>query len=77
MLLVAGASAGFLGDLFGIGGGLLVVPALSIALPVLGVPNAEVMHVSVATSMGTTVLSFASSAASHMRCGGMVWSSWW
>ncbi len=76
VLLLAGASAGFLGGLLGIGGGLLVVAALSMALPALGVPKAEVMHVSVATSMATIVLTFVSSATAHIRRGGVVWPSW-
>ena len=76
VLLLAGASAGFLGGLLGIGGGLLVVAALSLALPALGVPKAEVMHVSVATSMATIVLTFVSSATAHIRRGGVLWPSW-
>ena len=76
VLLLAGASAGFLGGLLGIGGGLLVVAALSLALPALGVPKAQVMHVSVATSMATIVLTFVSSATAHIRRGGVLWPSW-
>jgi hypothetical protein len=76
VLLLAGASAGFLGGLLGIGGGLLVVAALSLALPALGVPKAQVLHVSVATSMATIVLTFVSSAAAHIRRGGVLWPSW-
>ena len=76
LCLLAGASAGFFGGLLGIGGGLLVVAALSLTLPTLGVPKAAVMHVSVATSMATMVLTFASSAAAHIRRGSVVWPSW-
>ena len=76
VLLLAGASAGFLGGLLGIGGGLLVVAALSLALPALGVPKADVMHVAVATSMATIVLTLASSATAHIRRGTVVWPSW-
>lgn len=76
VLLIAGASAGFLGGLLGIGGGLLVVAALSLALPTLGVPKGEVMHVSVATSMATIVLTFVSSATAHIRRGTVLWPSW-
>lgn len=76
VLLLAGAAAGFLGGLFGIGGGLLVVAALSLALPALGIPKIEVLHVSVATTMVTIVLTFASSATAHIRRGSVVWPSW-
>jgi uncharacterized membrane protein YfcA len=76
LLLLAGASAGFLGGLLGIGGGLLVVAALILALPAWGVPSAEVMHVSVATSMATIVLTLVSSAAAHFRRGSVLWPTW-
>ena len=76
VLLLAGAAAGFLSGLLGIGGGLLVVAALSLALPALGVPGAEVMRVSVATSMATIVLTLLVSATAHIRRGTVVWSSW-
>jgi uncharacterized membrane protein YfcA len=76
VLLAAGASAGFLSGLLGIGGGLLVVAALSLALPTLGVPAPEVMHVSVATSMATIVLTLASSATAHIRRGSVMWPTW-
>ncbi len=77
LFLVAGAAAGFLGGLLGIGGGLLLVAALSLALPAMGIPSAEVMHVAVATSMASIVLTFIVSATSHMRRGGVIWPSWY
>jgi len=76
IFLLAGASAGFLGGLLGIGGGLLLVAALSVALPALGIPAQEVMHVAVATSMASIVLTFISSATAHIRHGGVLWPSW-
>ena len=76
VLIAAGASAGFLSGLLGIGGGLLVVAALTVALPALGVPEAQVMHVSVATSMATILLTLVSSATAHIRRGSVVWPSW-
>ncbi|MGE0072330.1 MAG: sulfite exporter TauE/SafE family protein [Thiomonas sp.] len=76
VFLLAGASAGFLGGLLGIGGGLLLVAALSFALPALGIPADEVIHVAVATSMASIVLTFVSSATAHIRRGGVLWPSW-
>lgn len=75
LLLLAGACAGFLGGLLGIGGGLPVVAALSLVLPSLGVPGAAVMHVAVATSLTAMVLTFVSSATAHMRRGSVLWAS--
>lgn len=76
IFLVTGASAGFLGGLLGIGGGLLLVAALSFALPALGIPKDEVIHVAVATSMASIVLTFISSATAHIRRGGVMWPTW-
>ena len=76
VLLAAGASAGFLSGLLGIGGGLLVVAALSFALPTLGIPADEVIHVSVATAMAANVLTLASAARAHMRRGTVAWPTW-
>ena len=76
VLLAAGASAGFLSGLLGIGGGLLVVAALSVALPTLAIPAAQVIHVSVATAMAANVLTLASSATAHVRRGSVAWPTW-
>ncbi len=67
LYLLAGACAGFLGGLLGIGGGLLIVAALSLTLPALGIPPSEVMHVSVATSLAGIVLTASSSTFAQLR----------
>jgi uncharacterized membrane protein YfcA len=54
--LVVGVVAGFLAGLFGIGGGMIMVAALAFALPYLGVPEAHVMHMALATSLACIVL---------------------
>lgn len=76
VLLAAGASAGFLSGLLGIAGGLLVVAALSFALPSLGIPAAQVIHVSVATAMAANVMTLTSSATAHVRRGSVAWPTW-
>ncbi|EQD43572.1 permease, partial [mine drainage metagenome] len=76
ILLAAGASAGFLSGLLGIAGGLLVVAALTLALPALGIPAAQVMRVSVATAMAANVLTLLSSATAHIRRRGVLWPTW-
>ena len=76
LLLAAGAAAGYLGGLLGIGGGLLVVAALSLVLPTLGFPPSVIMHVAIATSLTSIVFTFASSSLAHLRRGSIVWSSW-
>jgi uncharacterized membrane protein YfcA len=64
-LLLAGAGAGFAGGLFGIGGGFVVVPALMLLLPLLGVVPGEVAHVAVGTSLATIIATSIRAGMSH------------
>src|SRR5574341_817276 len=54
--LAAGLVAGLVSGLFGLGGGLTIVPALAFALPLEGVSEKVVMHLAVVTALYTTVL---------------------
>jgi uncharacterized membrane protein YfcA len=64
-MLVTGGVAGVLAGLFGIGGGVVIVPVLEAALGFLGVDAAIRMHVAVATSLATIVPTSISSARAH------------
>lgn len=66
-MLATGAVAGVLAGLFGIGGGIVIVPALDTALGLLGTDPAIRMHVAVATSLATIVPTSVSSARAHHR----------
>ncbi len=67
-MLLTGGIGGILAGLLGIGGGIVIVPALEAALAYLGVDEAIRMHVAVATSLATIVpTSIASSRAHHRR----------
>ena len=63
--LALGACAGVLAGLLGIGGGLVLVGALAWLLPRQGVPPEAAMHVALATSLASIVLTAASSARAH------------
>ncbi len=65
VMLATGAVAGVLAGLFGIGGGVVIVPVLEAALGFLGVDAAIRMHVAVATSLATIVPTSISSARAH------------
>ncbi len=52
-LIVTGAFAGTMAGMFGIGGGIIIVPILSSIFQLLHVPTVDVMHVAVATSLAT------------------------
>ena len=64
-MLVTGCVAGVLAGLFGIGGGVVIVPVLEAALSFLGVDPAIRMHVAVATSLATIIPTSISSARAH------------
>lgn len=68
-MLATGAVAGVLAGLFGIGGGIVIVPALDTALSLVGTDPAIRMHVAVATSLATIVPTSISSARAHRRRG--------
>lgn len=67
--LALGVAVGFLAGLLGIGGGLIVVPALILLLPALGVSPDVVMPMSLATSLGCIVFTSSAAAFSHHRNG--------
>ena len=68
-MLATGCVAGILAGLFGIGGGIVIVPVLELTLGFLGVDPAIRMHVAVATSMAVIIPTSISSARAHYRHG--------
>ncbi|PJG85248.1 sulfite exporter TauE/SafE family protein [Conservatibacter flavescens] len=71
--LLVGAIAGFLAGLFGIGGGLIIVPILVYLLPMVGVPEPMLMAAALGTSFATIVITGFSSAQRHNKLGNVVW----
>lgn len=67
--LALGAVAGTLAGLFGIGGGLVIVPALAAAFVVHGVADPVIMHLAIGTSLATIVITGSSSAWGHYKKG--------
>jgi len=61
--------AGFIGGLFGIGGGVVIVPALYFVMTALGVDEAVRMHVAVGTSLSTIISTSWRSLSTHMKAG--------
>jgi uncharacterized membrane protein YfcA len=68
-LAAAGLFAGFVGGLFGLGGGVVMVPALFAVFSALGVDDAVRMHVAIATSLSTIVSTAWRSLATHAKAG--------
>lgn len=69
MCLLLGSGVGLLAGLLGIGGGLVVVPALVWLLPRAGIDSGLVMHIALATSLASIVLTSGSSARNHIKLG--------
>lgn len=73
LYLVLGAFAGLAAGLFGIGGGLLIVPVLVFSFELQG-ESAEVLtHMAVATSLATICFTSVSSIRAHQKRGAVAW----
>ena len=64
-MVITGSIAGILAGLFGIGGGIIIVPVLEIVLGFMGIDSSIRMHVAVATSLAIIIPTSISSAARH------------
>ena len=73
-LAAAGLFAGFIGGLFGVGGGIVVVPALYALFGALGVDEHVRMHVSIGTSLSTIIATSWRSLSTHAKAGAVDWS---
>ena len=70
-LAIAGAAAGLIAGMLGVGGGIVIVPVLFYLLPAAGVADDLRMHVAVATSLATIIATSIVSARSHYKKGGV------
>ncbi|MGZ8163690.1 MAG: sulfite exporter TauE/SafE family protein [Methylococcaceae bacterium] len=71
--VLLGIVSGLMAGLFGIGGGLVIVPVLAFLFSVQGFPVELVMLMAVATSLATIILTAISSVLAHHRLGSVVW----
>ena len=68
-----GLASGFIAGLFGVGGGLTIVPILLLLFQAQGFPDAQIMHLALGTAMATIVVTSISSMRAHHRQGGVRW----
>lgn len=73
LYLVAGAFAGLLSGLFGVGGGIVIVPILTFLFIAQHFPEPHIMHLALGTSLATIVLTSISSTRAHHRKGNVNW----
>lgn len=74
--VLAGAFAGLMAGLFGIGGGMIIVPALIYIFSAQGVPSEALTHVAVGTSLATIIITSISSLRAHNSHGAVNWAVW-
>ena len=67
VLSIAASVAGFMAGLLGVGGGIIIVPALYYAFTVLDFDIATRMHISVGTSLAIIIPTSIISAKTHME----------
>lgn len=73
-LIATGLTAGVIAGLLGVGGGIVLVPVLELALPHAGIPSTWSLHVAVATSLASIVPTALSSSRAHHARGAVDWS---
>ncbi len=71
--LLTGALAGFLAGLLGVGGGLIIVPALVWLYEGAGFAPQHVMHLALGTSLASIIFTSISSMRSHHGHGNVLW----
>ncbi|KEQ19477.1 sulfite exporter TauE/SafE family protein [Endozoicomonas numazuensis] len=71
--LLLGALAGTLAGLFGIGGGLVIVPVLVFSFKLQGLSPEILTHLAVGTSLATIVITSLSSIRAHHSKGAVQW----
>ncbi|MGL5949214.1 MAG: sulfite exporter TauE/SafE family protein [Aeromonas sp.] len=67
--LLLGAFAGLLAGLFGIGGGLIIVPVLMMSFTTLGFAPSTVTHLALGTSLPTMIITGLSALQLHHKAG--------
>ncbi len=71
--VLAGTLAGLCGGLFGIGGGLIIVPVLLWIFKLQGMNPEVIAHVALGTSLATIVVTSISSCTTHHKNGNVRW----
>lgn len=73
IFLLTGAIAGVVAGLFGVGGGMIMVPVLLTIFMGLGFPADVLMHMALGTSLATIVVTAMSSIRAHHQHGAVRW----
>ena len=75
--LLVGALAGLSAGLFGVGGGLVIVPALIFCFTMLNFPATILTHLAIGTSLATIIVTSISAVYIHNKVTAIQWSVFW
>jgi uncharacterized membrane protein YfcA len=73
VFLLLGAAVGFCAGLLGIGGGMVLVPFMTMLLTAKDFPKEFVVHMAIATSLATILFTSISSVRAHHQRGAVLW----
>ncbi len=71
--IAGGTVAGILAGLFGIGGGLIIVPMLTFLFSAQGFSPQHILHLALGTSLASIIFTSISSLRAHHRRHGVIW----
>ena len=77
VFLAIGGVVGFIAGLLGIGGGMTMIPLLTLIFTRQHFPPEHVLHIAVATSLATIVFTSISSVRAHHAHDAVVWPIFW
>ena len=73
LYLLLGACAGILAGLFGVGGGIIIVPVLVFSFTLQGFDPSILTHLAVGTSLATIIFTSVNAVREHQRRGAVRW----
>ncbi|MEW6353970.1 MAG: sulfite exporter TauE/SafE family protein [Pseudomonadota bacterium] len=73
LYLLTGAFVGVIAGLFGVGGGLIIVPLLVFIFQGMDIVPALIMHLAIGTSLATIMVTSLSSVRAHHQRGAVLW----
>lgn len=73
LYFVTGTFAGFIAGLFGVGGGLIIVPILTFIFIEQGFAESHILHLALGTSLASIIFTSISSIRAHHRHGAVDW----
>ncbi|MEE3508223.1 sulfite exporter TauE/SafE family protein [Pseudomonas sp. 10C3] len=73
LYLLLGAGAGVLAGLFGVGGGIIIVPVLVYSFTLQGFDPSILTHLAVGTSLATIIFTSINAVREHHRLGAVRW----